>query len=104
MKYGEDLNLPEEEEDNEDEEAEKDANAIETDSEMEDYYKELGIENEVDYSKKDKEYIKKKKVVKKETKAVTSEDGKKKILDEIIQKTQSSGTYGSLTKIIKIVK
>lgn len=46
------LDLPES--DSDDEQAEKDLKGGDTDSELEEYYKELGIEDEVDYSKKEK--------------------------------------------------
>ena len=48
-----DLDLPaEENEDNFDDDNESDLNGEETDSDLEDYYRELGIENEVDELKK----------------------------------------------------
>lgn len=50
-----DLDLPaEENEDNFDDDNESDLNGEETDSDLEDYYRELGIENEVDELKKQK--------------------------------------------------
>lgn len=45
LKHGDDLDLPESESDEEEEEGE------ETDSELEEYYKELGIQDEADFSK-----------------------------------------------------
>lgn len=50
LKHGEDLDLPESEGD--EEELDRDAKGDETDSDLEEYYKELGIQDEEDFTKK----------------------------------------------------
>ena len=49
LKHGDELDLPEEEEEADDV-ISLDARGEETDSELEEYYKELGIENEEDFA------------------------------------------------------
>ena len=87
----------------------------ETDSDLEDYYKELGIADEEDFSKKQskEELYKKKPKVKKVKKADIDEDGtqvvvadkhKQKILDKIITSARDQPTHANLIRVIKIVK
>lgn len=104
LEHADELDLPEEENISDNE---GDLKGEDTDSDLEEYYRELGIENEVDELKGDKPIKKKpKKVVaavvveKKET----QEETRRKILDNIITKTKENPTYAAITRVIKIVK
>lgn len=101
LEHADELDLPDEEEDNE-----QDLKGEDTDSDMEDYYRELGIENEEDEvkGKSTKTKPKKKAVVAKLPVGVTKEEARRKVLDELIDRTKSAPTYANLTRVIKIVK
>lgn len=99
---GGDLDLPDDEEveDNED-----DLKGDDTDSDLEDYYRELGIETEEkgeQYKKKKKGSASKKTVD--QAPAVSREEARQKVLNDLITKTREQPTYTSLTRVIKIVK
>ena len=110
QKYGEELNIPSEDEDEEEEEFEKDVKGEETDSDLEDYYKELGIQDEEDLTKPKKgkvddeaKYkIKKRKTTQEKEKTV--EETREKLLDTIISKARDAPNYSTITRVIKIVK
>lgn len=97
------LDLPDEEElvhDNED-----DLKGEETDSDLEEYYRELGIETEEkgdSYKKKSKKG--KKAPVPEKAPVVSREDARKQVLNALITKTREQPTYTALTRVIKIVK
>lgn len=75
-----------------------------TDSELEEYYRELGIEHEKDELAV-KVSKKKKKVAQSATaNVVDKEAARKKILDDLIEKTRTQPTYTTLSRVIKIVK
>ena len=99
---GGDLDLPDDEEEVEDNE--DDLKGEETDSDLEDYYRELGIETEEkgqEYKKKKKASASKKVV---EVTTVSKEEVRQKVLNDLITKTREQPTYTSLTRVIKIVK
>ena len=100
---GGELDLPEDDEEVV-EENEDDLKGEETDSDLEEYYRELGIETE----EKGHEYKKKKKVssvTKKQVEVtVSKEEARQKVLNDLITKTREQPTYTSLTRVIKIVK
>ena len=108
LQHGEDLDLPDSEQD--EEELDRDAEGGETDSDLEDYYKELGIEDEEDLTTVHKkkgtagEYKTKKKLIPAASKAETLEQQREKVLDTLIQRTRDTPNYNSLNKVIKIVK
>lgn len=108
LQHGEDLDLPDSEQD--EEELDRDAEGGETDYDLEDYYKELGIEDEEDLTtaKKKKgtsgEYKTKKKLVPAASKAETIEQQREKVLETLIKRTRDTPNYNSLNKVIKIVK
>jgi hypothetical protein len=62
LAHGDDLDLPSEEED------ENDLDGADSDEDMDDYYEELGIKHEKDFTGKEKLYKKTPKVVKKDAK------------------------------------
>jgi hypothetical protein len=105
LENADELDLPEDEDLGD--EDEDDLKGEDTDSELEDYYRELGIETE----EKGDEY-KKKKSKKAATKerhqpseqAISREEARKKVLNDLIEKTRAQPTYTSLTRVIKIVK
>ena len=110
QKYGDELNIPSEEEDEEEDEFEKDVKGDETDSDLEDYYKELGIQDEEDLTKpkkgkvEDEVKYKTKKRKASQEKEKTVEQTREKLLDTIIGKARDAPTYSSITRVIKIVK
>lgn len=77
---------------------------------MEEYYKELGIQDEEDHSKpknakKDEQALYKK--TKKAKPTETEEEpvkGKKSVVEKIISNAKEAPTYSSVTRVIKIVK
>lgn len=73
-----------------------------TDSELEEYYRELGIENEKDELAV--KVAKKKKKVTASVQVVDKDEARKKILDDLIEKTRTQPTYTTLSRVIKIVK
>jgi hypothetical protein len=87
LEHGDDLDLPDIEDDNE-----EDLQGDETDSDLEEYYRELGIENEPD----DQAAPTKTKPKKKPAPAAApsgKEEARKKVMDELIEKTRTGPTY-----------
>ena len=85
----------------------------ETDSDLEEYYRELGIEHEVDELKKESDYKKKPKKTAKAVKptsgavagaSVSKEDIRKKVMNDLIENTKTNPSYQGITRVIKIVK
>ena len=102
LAHGVDLDLPDE--DSADEEQDDEASQ---DSELDDYYRELGIAGEKDYSKKDGEDKLYKTTKKKEVKKPDEEKkagDKTKIIETIIKRTRDEPSYKTVSRIIKIVK
>lgn len=114
---GENLDLPDNSDsEGDDNELEKDSHGgDDTDSELEDYYKELGIDEEKDFSKKATKKTEEQAIYKKEKKEGKGKKGeqvvekpgesnKDRVLDKIIKSTREDPNYSNLTKIIKLVK
>jgi hypothetical protein len=107
LEHADELDLPSEDEaDNED-----DLKGEETDSDLEDYYRELGIENEEDEVAPAKAVKKQPKKDKKPSKlaaslpqVATKEELRRRILDQLMEKTRSAPTYSNISRVIKIVK
>ena len=103
LEHADELDLPDEEDMDDDE---GDLKGDETDSDLEEYYRELGIEDEVDELAKGQKSIKKKpkKVAPVTDKKESQEEIRKRILENIITKTKENPTYAAITRVIKIVK
>lgn len=98
LEHADELDLPEVEDNPDDLKGEA------TDSELEDYYRELGIEHETDELAP---VISKKAKRAKKAAAVTpekKEEVRKKVLEEMIARTRENPSYSALTRVIKIVK
>jgi hypothetical protein len=97
---GEDLDLPSEM-------SESDADLEgDDDSELENYYEEIGIADEEDYTKpKEDLYKTKTKAPKTVAKAEPAEPSKKSIMiDKLIESAKTTPTYSNVSRVIKIVK
>jgi hypothetical protein len=100
LEHADELDLPSEDEVADDED---DLKGEETDSDLEEYYRELGIEtepNEGDAYKKKKA----KKATDGKVVVVPKEEARKKVLDDLIEKTRAQPNYTTITRVIKIVK
>eukprot|EP00347_Sterkiella_histriomuscorum_P015725 403355916 len=116
LQHGDQLDLPDsgDEEDDFDKQEEllRDAEGELTDSDLEDYYKELGIQDEEDFSKTEKASKKgdaQYKVSKKQKDVVVSkketvEQARERLLEQMIKNTKDTPNYNSITKVIKVVK
>jgi len=88
LEHGDELDLPDIEDDNE-----EDLQGDETDSDLEEYYRELGIENEPDHQAPVKSKPKKKPVVPVAVAPSGKEEARKRVMDELIDKTRTGPTY-----------
>ena len=68
---------------------------------MDEYYEELGIKGEKDFTGTEELYKKTKKVAEKKVKEPTA---KSKMIDSLIANTKKEPNYKNIVKIIKIVK
>ena len=103
LAHGVDLDLPEEESGDEDE-VEDDGSQ---DSELEDYYEELGIAGQKDFTKKDDDQKLYKTTKKKEQKKQQEEkkaSDKTKVIEAIINRTREEPSYKTISRIVKIIK
>ena len=91
---GQDLDLPSEDSGDEDLDEGSDDN-------MDEYYEELGIKGEKDFTGTEELYKKTKKVVEKKVKEPTA---KSKMIDSLIAGTKKEPNYKNIVKVIKIVK
>ena len=92
LAHGDDLDLPSEEEDENDLDVDSDEN-------MDDYYEELGIKGEKDFT--EKLYKKTPKVVIKEKKEPST---RSKMIDSLISNTKKDPNYKNIVRVIKIVR
>ena len=91
---GQDLDLPSEDSENEEIDSGSDDN-------MEEYYEELGIKGEKDYTGTEELYKKSKKTVVQKAKEPSA---KSKMIDTLIENTKKEPNYKNIVKVIKIVK
>ena len=75
-----------------------------SDDNMDDYYDELGIRGEKDFTGTEELYKKSKKKGEKEAKKVREPTAKAKMIDTLIANTKSDPNYKNIVKVIKIVK
>lgn len=107
LEHADELDIPDEEGDDED-----DLKGEDTDSDLEDYYRELGIENEEDevaavaVKTKPKKAAKKgpSKLAQAHPQVSSKEELRRKIIDNLMEKTRTGPTYANLTRVIKIIK
>jgi hypothetical protein len=109
LEGADELDLPEDDEEDEQEDKDEDLKGEETDSDLEEYYRELGIENEPDDSGDQgvKKKSKKAKAVKNRivaTPGMSKEDMRRKVLNDLIENTNKNPTFSSISRVIKIVK
>lgn len=97
LEHADELDLPDESEG----EDSADLKGEETDSDLEEYYREIGIATE---PKEGEAYKKRAKKTVEGGKIEKKEDQRKKVLDDLIEKTRAQPNYTSITRVIKIVK
>jgi len=98
---GEDLDLP-----SELSESDADLKGPEdTDSELENYYEEIGIADEEDFTKPQEALYKtKEKPQKQQAKAEPEKSKKSVMIDQLIEAAKTEPTYNNVSRIIKLVK